>query len=231
MVGVVEGDCASDFDAEPAMIKRMSANILQRKANRSPPTVFGRVGSGRLVRLGAQSAVPFGNLATQLGVAAAADQFDLVCHLGGHGERDSGRRRRASGTRFSLLVRLQQRAAADLLAGNPAAGQVTGLQRVPGGSVQESALAAVGPRTDGWWEDEVATSPIRGGRTLSRRPGRLTLPFRRKVQRKTSGVGSRPRSSRYLVGVPASRPAPGLFVGTAVIDSRDRVALHVNVRA
>lgn len=38
LVGVVEGDGASDFDAEPVIAKRMLANSPQ-------PTVFGRIGS------------------------------------------------------------------------------------------------------------------------------------------------------------------------------------------
>jgi hypothetical protein len=34
--------------------------------------------------------VPLRNLVAKLGVAAAADQLDLVCHFGGHGDKISG---------------------------------------------------------------------------------------------------------------------------------------------
>ena len=61
--------------------------------------------------------VPLRNLVAKLGVAAAADQLDLVCHFGGHGDKISagavGRQER----RVSFLCCFLQ-----LLAGNPAAG-------------------------------------------------------------------------------------------------------------
>jgi hypothetical protein len=62
--------------------------------------------------------VPLGDLVAQLGVAAAADQLDLVCHFGGHGEKEF---RAAAGRRgppsFLLCFFLQ------VLAGNQTAGQ------------------------------------------------------------------------------------------------------------
>jgi len=40
---------------------------------------------------GENSVVPLGDLVAEVGVTTATDQFDLVCHLGGHGEeREAG---------------------------------------------------------------------------------------------------------------------------------------------
>lgn len=41
------------------------------------------------LRASGLSNVPLGDLVAQLGVAAAADQLDLVGHLGGHGDKSS----------------------------------------------------------------------------------------------------------------------------------------------
>ena len=46
--------------------------------------------------------VPLGDLPAQLGVAAATDQLDLVCHLGGHGGKEGIRA--AAGTTGTAKV-------------------------------------------------------------------------------------------------------------------------------
>ncbi len=125
--------------------------------------------------------VPLGDLPAELGVAAATDQLDLVCHLGGHGEQEESGQRPDDGDSQSFLCFLLQ----VLLAGSPTAGQRQGccavwrVQNVPaeygiqgvvgvrvvctlGGVRCAGGRREAGPGED--WEDAGVSNPDGGWR-------------------------------------------------------------------
>lgn len=123
LVRVVEGNCPGDFDAQSAGTRTSAV-----KGDRNS-------GASRAAGL---LNVPLRDLRAQLGVAAAADQLDLVCHFGGHGDRISACRSDDGTGEFSSFVQV--------LAGNPGAGLSHASKcRVPGGARLKNGPWQEGP--------------------------------------------------------------------------------------